>query len=131
MTIHLEKLRLLFLAFVFSAGILSQSTISEASEKIKNEAVAAFVGAAQSAYASGGIHGKCLAAWGAAFQTKGLGISFGTNRKLKICFERELALLLIANGESEKGMEILLAHHEVWKLRQSKTTNKPSSSTKR
>ncbi len=64
--------------------------------------------AAQTAYAPGGVLGKCLAAYGVGIQSRSFGITFGANRARKACEERELAMLLWEIGEKEKGRLILV-----------------------
>ena len=68
--------------------------------------------------APGGVVGNCLAAFGISVP----GFSFGTNRGLKVCMERELLVLLFEYGKNEEGMEILMAHFADWQ--KSRISNK-------
>lgn len=74
--------------------------------------------AAQTAYAPGGVVGRCLAAFGVGIQGRGFGLSFGGNEARKTCEARALAIMLMETGverDFQDGRTILRTHYAEWK----------------
>lgn len=84
---------------------------------LSNKTVTISVGSAAS---TGGVPGECLAAYGMALQGKTFGISFGANRKLQVCFDRQLAAMLYNMGMVEEAQRVIRDELAQWQRRADK-----------
>jgi len=94
-----------------------QSTIAPVGSGNTTTYQSSYEEAAQTAYSSGGVIGKCLAAGGAGLQTRSWGLSFGFNKALKDCKAKALAAMLMQTGVEEDftmGRTILHTQYRDW-----------------